>query len=240
MEVLELEQRKSVLQLELEAATADRKAEIKKLDGEIAALKSAARGSERVVGRLAYRDIDWQAQVCVIRAADNHEELAREPIPRHTQMPIPGTEEQATQQPRDESDPEPVVTPGLAPVREPFPADPKMAVLRASGGVEAHTHESLYARIREIYSDVPEDLAGLLNPVILSLAREHILERLPTKRGDAASFRLVPRPSGSNGDSSDTEEDDEERPEDAAPVAPPKPRGRGRKKAEPAPVAEAR
>jgi hypothetical protein len=190
MEVLALEDQKAAIEIRVNGQKALAKSELELINGEIAERKSAVHSSERIVTYKAYKEFDFKANATIIRDARNDRELARQPIPKGTQMPIPGTDKPVQEKPVLPADDGPVLTPpspeqlAIAAVKVPFPSEPKLAILRASGGVESLTMDALYARIRELYTDVPEDLAGLLKPVVRDLIREKIFTRLPGKKGE--------------------------------------------------------
>ena len=223
VEVLALEHQKSVVQLQFDSAKSKAKAELEKLDAEIESLKSDAQSNERVVVTQAYKEVDWKGNAVVIRAAEDGREIERQPIPRGSQKPLPGTEESAA--------PASPAAPAIAPAQ---PADARPAfhtnlraiVLDILRGTESQfTAEQIAERIRETYSEVPDGLEPLLKVQIHQLIRAKEIAR--DKKSQLISLADGARPLPAS-----------ESPEEAAPqgepgpLADPERRRRGNKKSQ--------
>lgn len=170
VEVLKLEEAKAIVQLRLDGAKSQGKADIEKIDAEIAALKSSAQSSERVLSVPAYKEIDWAGGATIVRAADDDRELKREPIPKGAQKPLDAVAVAET---------EPAPAAAEAPTDErPTLTDMAAAVRQVLFGAgRPLSADDIAAAIRETYQDVSEGLEGLLKIQLHQLARAKVLTR---------------------------------------------------------------
>lgn len=188
--VLKLEEAKAIVQLRLDGAKSQGKADIEKIDAEIAALKSAAQSSERVVATPAYKEIDWAGNCVLVRALEDGRELKREPIPRGAQKPLDAATPEAADEgaelvaPSDGHDARPPLVNPLINL-----ADAVRDVLGAEGG--PLSPEAIATRIREAYQGVDESLEGLLKVQLHQLVRAKIIAR-DKKTGELSLVEAPP------------------------------------------------
>lgn len=192
-EILKLDEARALVQLRLDGWKSQGKADLEKIDAEIAALKSAAQSSERTVSTLAYKELDWAEKVTLIRAVDDDRILKKEPIPKGTQKPL-GAGAKANGAGKHAEAPAegaPIEDKG-----DPGDARPKLtdvggaALAELQGSAEPLTLEQLAVRIGERYQGVPEGggVLGLLKPELHQLVRAKRIAKDKASGG----YSLVP------------------------------------------------
>jgi hypothetical protein len=91
-ELLRLDDEAAVEEAKLESAKAASKLALKMIEDQRKELALVAVSGERTHSLDAYREPDWIAGVDVVRAVGDGRVLAREPMPKGRQRPIPGSE----------------------------------------------------------------------------------------------------------------------------------------------------
>lgn len=194
VEVLRLEEAKAVVQLRLDGAKSQGKADLERIDGEIAALKSSAGSSERVVTTKAYEEIDWEAGEVIICALDDDRELARRPIPKGAQKPMTGDAPKGKPtkgKAAPTAEPEQAELPAAAPAPKPKLVELRAAILEVVAASTGLTLEEIAARVSETHSEVPDGVAGLVKVEVNALLKEKALQRLMGEKHQPWRFAAV-------------------------------------------------